>query len=93
MQSEKANPYTQIQERRDDVTQVQTTFTRKYAIAGSQRLQTGQTYEWSGSIEIPVEERPTFKGVNASHTWQIQAGVETKGNNPDSGWVEIPVTR
>jgi len=83
----------QVREKHDDVTQVNTTFTRKFTVAGPQRLQTGQTYEWTGSFDIPVEERPTFKGVNAFHTWQVQAAVETKGNNPDSGWMEIAVTR
>jgi hypothetical protein len=31
--------------------------------------------------------------VNAAHTWRIMAGLEVKGNDPDSGWTTITVVR
>jgi len=34
-----------------------------------------------------------YLGLNAGHSWRIIAGLEVKGNDPDSGWTAIPVTR
>ena len=82
-----------LQERVQDVTHAAVTFSQKYPLAGPQPLQPEQTYEWSGTITLPPEARSTYMGVNASHSWRIMAGLEVKGNDPDSGWTVITVGR
>ena len=81
----------QIQEKIEDVTETVTTFSQKVALAGAQTLKAGQNCEWTGSFVIPADKRPSYTGVNAKHAWQIKAGLDAKGNDPDSGWFEIPV--
>lgn len=82
-----------LQEKVKDVENTVITFDQKFPIGGPQPLKVGQTYEWSGTITIPADARPTYLGQRASHTWRIVAGLEVKGNDPDSGWTTIPVGR
>jgi hypothetical protein len=69
------------------------TFDRKFPVAGPQSLKIGQTYEWTGTITLPADAKPSYVGVQASHTWRIMAGLEVKGNDPDSGRTVIVVGR
>jgi len=83
----------QVRQKTEDVSHSQTTFDQKFPIAGAQSLKAGQTYEWTGSVTIPADVLPSYRGVNASHTWKILAGLGTRGNDPDSGWFEITLGR
>ncbi|MDD8027444.1 MAG: hypothetical protein PHI34_13135 [Acidobacteriota bacterium] len=82
-----------LQEKIQDVENTMITYDQKFPIGGPQPLKTGQTYEWSGTITIPADAKPTYLGLRASHSWRITAGLEVKGNDPDSGWAAIPVIR
>jgi hypothetical protein len=77
----------------ESVSRTEATFNQRIEIAGPQSLQAGQTYEWTGVVNLPADGKPTYKGVNANHTWKILAGLAAKGNDPDSGWQEVPVDR
>jgi hypothetical protein len=61
-------------------------------IAGAQELKEGQTYTWSGQLELPVNTNPTLRGSLIDHCWEVQAGLDMTGNDPDSGWQSIDVT-
>jgi hypothetical protein len=82
-----------VQDKVQDVSRTAITFDQKFPLGGPQPIKTGQTYEWTGTITIPADARPTFLGVNSGHTWRIIAGLEVKGNDPDSGWSAITVVR
>ena len=82
-----------LQENIEAVSHTAITYDQKFPIGGPQPLKIGQTYEWSGTITIPADARPTYLGTNAGHTWRIMAGLEVKGNDPDSGWTTITVGR
>jgi len=82
-----------LREKVEAVSHTAITYEQKCPLAGPQLLKTGQTYEWSGTVTIPPDARPTYLGLNAGHSWRIIAGLEVKGNDPDSGWTPIPVTR
>ena len=82
-----------LTEKVESVSNTTVTFSQKFPIAGPQPLKPDQTYEWTGTITLPAEARPTYLGVNAGHSWRIMAGLEVKGNDPDSGWTVIPVGR
>lgn len=82
-----------LQEKVEAVSHTAITYSQKFPIAGPQPLKTEQACEWSGTITIPADARPTYLGVNASHSWRIMAGLEVKGNDPDSGWTTITVGR
>lgn len=82
-----------LQEKVKDIENAVITFERKFPIAGPQFLKAGQAYEWTGTITLPDDAKPTYVGVNAGHTWRIMAGLEVKGNDPDSGRMVIVVGR
>lgn len=68
------------------------TFETRISIAGAQQLQEGQTYSWEGSFQVPPNINPTFAGHMIKHTWEIQAGLDMTGNDPDSGWQTLQVS-
>jgi hypothetical protein len=68
------------------------TYETRIAIAGAQQLDEGQSYTWQGQLPMPQTSNPTFRGQMINHTWEIQAGLDMTGNDPDSGWQTIEVS-
>jgi hypothetical protein len=67
------------------------TFDTRFDVVPAQSLSANETYEWEGTFTIPDSENPTFDGHMISHIWQIQAGLDARGNDPDSGWLNFEV--
>jgi len=61
-------------------------------LAPAQTLAANQEYEFKGRIEIPNTCPPSFGGRHARIEWQVLAGLDMKGNDPDSGWRTISVS-
>jgi len=61
-------------------------------IAGAQELKEGETYNWEGLLELPINTNPTLRGSIIDHTWELQAGLDMPGNDPDSGWQSFDVS-
>lgn len=74
-----------------DETEYCTTFDQEFVIAQAQTLNAKGEYEWEGQVEFPKNVPPTYHGRNATHELRIFAGLDTKGNDPDSGWVTLAV--
>jgi hypothetical protein len=66
-------------------------FEHRVALAGAQDLQDGQSYAWSGQLEIPISANPSFNGRIIDHEWELAAGLDMAGNDPDSGWQRFTV--
>ncbi|MFN3197139.1 MAG: hypothetical protein ACE366_01805 [Bradymonadia bacterium] len=60
-------------------------------IAEGGSLSEGETYTWESDFELPAEGLPTLAGQTIRNTWIIRAGLDARGNDPDSGWVEFVV--
>ena len=69
-----------------------TSYESRIQLAGAQEIKEGQTYNWDGQLELPVNTNPTLRGSLIDHTWEVQAGLDMTGNDPDSGWQTIDVT-
>ncbi|HEX5063868.1 MAG TPA: hypothetical protein VFV99_31025 [Kofleriaceae bacterium] len=67
-------------------------FETRITIAGAQEIKEGETYNWDGQLELPVNTNPTLRGSIIDHTWEVQAGLDMPGNDPDSGWQTLDVT-
>ena len=39
-------------------------------------LPAGQTREYQGRLQVPATVQPTYRGVDAQHTWRVRAVVE-----------------
>ncbi|HUS32613.1 MAG TPA: hypothetical protein VMZ53_29125 [Kofleriaceae bacterium] len=66
-------------------------YENRVMIAGAQELQEGQTYSWEGQLELPQNAMPSLRGSIIDHTWEVQAGLDMPGNDPDSGWQSFDV--
>lgn len=74
-----------------DETETSNTFDQEFNIAAEQTLNAKQEYEWEAQVEFPKNVLPTYHGRNATHELRILAGLDTKGNDPDSGWIVLAV--
>jgi hypothetical protein len=63
----------------------------EFVVAPAQTLTGKQEYNWSLDIQLPPNALPTYVGRNAWYDWEIKAGLDAPGNDPDSGWVKIDV--
>jgi hypothetical protein len=78
-------------ENNEKVGQSKGSFETRVQIAGAMDLVEGQSYDLQGMFELPGNVQPTFRGALINHTWEVQAGLDMPGNDPDSGWVAFEV--
>ncbi len=74
---------------REDIERTTTVHDQKIEVAGEQVLNANEEYDWETTITLPGNVLPSFVGMTAKHEWKILAGLDTSGNDPDSGWVVI----
>ena len=63
----------------------------EFNIAGATELVPGESYTWTGDVVIPPGNQPTYIGRHAKHRWMVLGALDKKGNDPDSGWVDVHV--
>lgn len=61
----------------------------EFVISGPETLKANETYTWSKEISVSGGGLQTFKGRYAVHEWQLLAGLDAPGNDPDSGWLVV----
>lgn len=76
----------------DKVKGEKTSYENKVSIAGASEIKEGETYTYEGVIELPTTTNPSLRGGIIDHIWEIQAGLDMPGNDPDSGWQTFDVT-
>jgi hypothetical protein len=72
-----------------DIHKSESTFSQKFQVAPGFKMAKDETKEWTTTITLPPTLPPTFQGKLTKHVVQVQAGLDTKGNDPDSGWVDL----
>jgi len=55
-------------------------------------LGANESDEWTIQVQLPQSATPEFKGKFTRHYYRIFAGLDTVGNDPDSGWQEFVVS-
>jgi hypothetical protein len=68
-----------------------TTYQQEFKIAGAGSMQKDQEQTWTGTIVLPPGTPPTYRGKGATHIFYLRGRLETKGNDPDSGYKEIRI--
>ncbi len=68
-----------------------TLYSADYDIGEAETLEAGSERAWDALIELPEDALPTYHGHRASHQWQFYAGLDARGNDPDSGWVTVEI--
>jgi hypothetical protein len=69
-----------------------TSYETKIQVAGAQQIAEGSTQSFECQLAIPSNANPSFDGKMIEHIWEVQAGVDMTGNDPDSGWVRFEVS-
>lgn len=67
------------------------TFSQEFAVTGPLNLEAESQNEWSADIQLPTNVAGSYRGHNSNHLWEFKAALDVKGNDPDSGWQELPV--
>ncbi len=67
-------------------------YENKVTISNALELKEGQTYDFQGTVELPTNCNPSLRGGIIDHIWEIQAGLDMTGNDPDSGWQTFDVS-
>jgi hypothetical protein len=66
----------------------QKVFTKKYVLDTSSIYEKNQIYSFSQTITL---DNDALLSINKGVKWRCLAGIDTSGNDPDSGWVEFEV--
>lgn len=75
------------------VTNSHETFSSEVQVTGAETLEANKTYNWEYEFELPQNVYGTYRGHNAVHIWEVYAGVDMSGNDPDSGWITFEVKK
>ena len=67
------------------------TFGDEIAVAPGGVLAANEVAEWTVSFTIPESANGAYDGILASHHYELFAGMDCWGNDPDSGWVQFHV--
>ena len=67
------------------------TFEDTLSIAINETLSEGQTYEWEFEVLMSDELNGTYNGTHAWHNYQMLAGLDAPGNDPDTNWLEFEI--
>jgi hypothetical protein len=70
----------------DKVSGSKVSYETRVQLAGAVDLKEGETYNFDGHFELPPNTNPSLRGGIIDHIWEVQAGLDMPGNDPDSGW-------
>ena len=70
----------------DKVSGSKVSYENRIQIAGALDLKEGETYNFDGHFDVPANTNPSLRGGIIDHIWEVQAGLDMPGNDPDSGW-------
>jgi len=73
------------------VNDTETTYSQEIMISGPFKLATGETRTFEGTVRLPPDVQPTYRGKGAKHDWEIRARFEARGNDPDSSFTTLRV--
>ncbi|HCX23040.1 MAG: hypothetical protein CMB80_10925 [Flammeovirgaceae bacterium] len=76
-----------------DVTKHHRHYFKELVLAEGIRLEKGSEDKWLAEFIIPADAWPSFVGKDCHMTWQVFAGLDMPGNDPDSGWNKFSVIK
>ena len=75
-----------------DIRRDERLFERRVSLARGVSMDAESQQAYETQIELPAHLPPTYTGRHARIRWRALAALDMKGNDPDSGWQEIPVS-
>ncbi len=65
------------------------TFETEVVAEGAGELAASESKTWTCEVTIPTTAPAIYRGKHAEHFYEVQAGLDCTGNDPDSGWVRL----
>ncbi len=70
----------------EDQTRYEDHYTKQIILASDVKLKSGEEKKWLAEFELPHDALSTYHGQEVFLKWEMQAGLDMPGNDPDSGW-------
>ncbi len=67
----------------------ETTYESEIVAEGAGTLAANENQTWTCELTIPSTAPAFYRGKYAEHYYEVQAGLDCTGNDPDSGWVRL----
>lgn len=67
----------------------ESTYEAEVVAEGAGQLAPNENKTWTCEISIPATAPALYRGKYAEHYYEVQAGLDCAGNDPDSGWVRL----
>ncbi len=74
-----------------DVRKTERLLNEEIVLAGAQELAAESHHHFEGEFRIPAHLPASFEGRHARIAWSAMAGLDMKGNDPDSGWQNLEI--
>lgn len=68
-------------------------FEKEMVLAESVQITKGETKKWLAEFELPSDALATYHGKSCFFKWEVYAGLDMPGNDPDSGWEQFIVNK
>lgn len=68
-------------------------FEKEMILAEAVQMTKGETLKWLAEFEIPQNALATYHGKDVNFKWEVEAGLDMPGVDPDSGWIEFIVNK
>ena len=65
------------------------TFEHDMTVAPGGTIEPDGSEEWTIEVNIPSSAPPPYQGKYTRHFYQVYAGLDCFGNDPDSGWIKL----
>lgn len=75
-----------------DVKHENNVYQKEFTLTQGQALEARSHHTFTGEIELPADAPPTCAGKCATISWQARAGLDMRGNDPNSPWQTIKVS-
>lgn len=69
-----------------------TVYESTHEIEGACEIQAGNGMAWQRGIKLPDDALPSVHGKMVRVVWEMEAGLDMFGNDPDSGWVQFDLS-
>lgn len=80
-----------INGKQENIHEEHISYTHKVQSVITSALEGKQSYDWDMEFTLPSNAQPTYHGTMGHQVWEVKGAIDAKGNDPDSGWIEIRV--
>jgi hypothetical protein len=77
---------------REKIRARETVYEHVHEISDAVEIKAGTGMAWQRGITLPDDALPSVNGKMVRVVWEMEAGLDMFGNDPDSGWVPFDLS-